>query len=131
MAEKEGSIILIDTNIFVDHLRNFPPAARYFESLLENKEVFFSAITEAELLAGSANEDTAKREKLLSLLSQWTKIPVTNPIAVSAGDLSRQHQLEIPDAIIAATTLLNNATLITKNIKDFKKVPKLLIQTPY
>jgi predicted nucleic acid-binding protein len=29
---------------------------------------------------------------------------------------------ELPDAIIAATCLINNCTLVTNNLKDFEKI---------
>ena len=125
-----GTSIILDTNIFVDHLRNFPPAVKYVEAL-GVETVFFSAITEAELLAGRHNNNPKKREKLLQLLLQWTKVPVTNPVAVLAGDFSRQYCMQIPDALIAATAVLNNAELITKNVKDFQKVEKLRVKEPY
>ena len=124
-------MILLDTNIFVDHLRNFSPAVNFFSKFTKIDDVFFSAITEAELLAGTINNDPTKREKLLHFLYRWVKVPVTNPIAVLAGDLSRKYGLYIPDAIIAATALENNLGLITKNFKDFKKVEGLKVTLPY
>jgi len=124
-------MILIDTNIFVDHLRNYAPSVRFFESIIGDKDIIFSAITEAELLAGKANEDNSKREKLLHFLHQWNKKIVDNPASVLAGDLSRKHRLAIPDAIIAATCILNKAELVTKNVKDFRKVPGLKVSIPY
>lgn len=130
MAEAESKLILIDTNIFIDHLRNYTPAVQYIEKI-EIKNVLFSAITEAELLAGSENNDATKREKLLFLLLQWTKIPITNPIALLAGDLSRKYDMDIPDALIAASAIKNNAALITRNLKDFRKVPDLKLELPY
>lgn len=32
------------------------------------------------------------------------------------------------DLLIAATTLANRATLVTRNLKDFRKVPGLLLE---
>ena len=124
-------MILIDTNIFVDHLRNYAPAIRFFESISDNTEVIFCAITEAELLAGKANEDNYKREKLLGFLNQWSKKVVDNPISVIAGDIARKYKLAIPDAVIAATAILNDAELVTKNTKDFKNISDLKIRAPY
>jgi len=123
-------MILVDTNIFIDHLRNFAPAVRFVESLA-GKDVLFSAITESELLAGKENNDSGKREKLLHFLHRWTKVPVDNPLVVIAGDVSRQYGLEIPDAIIAATAIMNKAVLVTKNVKDFQKVGRLRVRSPY
>lgn len=127
--EKEN--ILIDTNIFVDHLRNFSPATEFFESIVGRENIYFSAITEAELIAGKANDDAGKREKLLYFLHRWNKIPVDNPLVILAGDLSRNHKIAIPDAIVAATAIISNAELITKNTKDFKNIPNLRIKLPY
>ena len=49
---EEGNMMLIDTNVFVDHLRGYAPAVAFFESLTSKDNVLFSAITEAELVAG-------------------------------------------------------------------------------
>jgi len=37
----------------------------------------------------------------------------------------------VPDAIIAATAMINDATLITRNISDFQHVKEIKIQKPY
>ena len=118
-------MILLDTNVFIDHLRGYPPAVRYLESLSHDDNIFFSAITEAELLAGKLNDDSSNRKSLLNLLNTFKKIIVTNPIALAAGDISRKHGLDIPDAIIASTAIMHNLELITRNVKDFKELLKL------
>ena len=122
---------VIDTNIFVDHLRGFGPAVKFFGSILEAEDVLFSAITEAELVAGKDCSDAKKKDTVLHFLHRWEKVPVTNPVAVMAGDLSRDYGLLIPDAIIAATAILSGAELLTRNTADFEKVPKLRIRAPY
>ncbi|MBI3035616.1 type II toxin-antitoxin system VapC family toxin [Candidatus Woesearchaeota archaeon] len=124
-------MMLIDTNIFVDRLRNYAAGVRFFESIAGKENVIFSAITGAELLAGKANEDSSKRAKLSRFLRQWDKKVIDNPVSALAGDLCRKHGLAIPDALVAATALLNNAELITKNVKDFKKVPDLRLNILY
>lgn len=123
--------MLIDTNIFVDFLRNHPPAVKFFTLIADKDDVIFSAITETELLSGSANADPKARETLIHLLRKWTKISLGNPVAAFAGDLRREHNLQIPDAIIAATARAHNAELITRNLKDFKAVPDLRVRAPY
>src|SRR3989338_7574048 len=105
-------MILIDTNIFVDHLRGHLPAIKFFNSL-------------------SKEENIKRKELTLQFLHRWNKIIISNQIAVLAGDIKRNFDLEMPDAIIAATARVNNADLLTKNIKDFKKVPYLKVKSPY
>ena len=97
----------------------------------KTSDVVFSAITEAELVAGKACEDEQKKRVLLHFLARWKKIPVSNPIACLAGDINRKYGLLIPDALIAATALTEKSQLITRNLKDFKKVPNLTVKAPY
>ena len=124
-------MILIDTNIFVDHLRGHLPAIKFFNSLSKEENVIFSIITEAELISGKDCENIKRKELTLQFLHRWNKIIISNQIAVLAGDIKRNFDLEMPDAIIAATARVNNADLLTKNIKDFKKVPYLKVKSPY
>ena len=55
-------------------------------------------------------------------------IPLEMQIARSAGILRRNLNLSIGDSIIAATALATGATLLTRNIRDFKKVPNLQLE---
>ena len=129
--EKEQTDILIDTSIFIDHLRGHAPATEFFQSLYSRENIFFSAITEAELIAGKQCGNNSIKEKIIRFLHKWKKIEVTNQIAVLAGDLARENAVAIPDAIIAATALSKKAKLLTKNIKDFTNIRELKVEAPY
>lgn len=131
MGEASGEMILIDTNVFIDHLRNHTPAVNLFESLSEREDVLFSAITETELLAGRENDNPSKRETLLHFLARWGKVTVDNPLAALAGDLAREYHMQVPDALIAASAISYDAELWTRNIKDFKGIRRLRIKSPY
>lgn len=120
---------IVDTNIFIDHLRNHKPATNWLEK--NTNELAFSAITETELLCGNSNNHKESRELLMQLLSKHTKIIIDNPLAEIAGDIARKYQISTPDSIIAASALCHNAELVTKNVKDFKKIPKLRVISPY
>ncbi|WP_409017754.1 PIN domain-containing protein [Dyadobacter sp. CY323] len=45
-------------------------------------------------------------------------------------NLRKQRRIKTPDAIIAATALANNFTLVTDNEKEFTNIPKLKIVNP-
>ena len=124
-------MIVIDTDIVIDHLRGHQPSISFFESILHTDDVFFSAITEAELVAGKACADENKKELLLHFLHRWIIIPVSHEIAVLAGDLAREYSLTLPDALIAATARIHKAELLTRNVKDFKDIPGLTVRAPY
>jgi len=55
-------------------------------------------------------------------------LPLDADLARFAGSIRRDRNLSIGDCIIAATALAMGATLLTRNVRDFKKVPNLLLQ---
>lgn len=121
---------LIDTNIFIDHLRDYAPATVFLDSL-DREVIIFSAVSEAEIIAGKQCGELKKKEEILQFLRKWQKIDVNNQIAVKAGDLTREHDMELADAIIAATALVHGAELLTRNVNDFKQVKELKVKSPY
>lgn len=68
---------------------------------------------------------------ILSLLTNFTKIEVDNPIAQMAGYVRRSFGLSLPDAIIAATALKLDVALYTRNTKDFEPIHHLVVEKPY
>ena len=121
---------ILDTSIFVDLFRGFPRAVAFFESL-NISEVSFSAITEAELIAGSECNLIENKRKILLLLALATKIPVDNKVAVTAGDFRRVYNIPFNDAVIAASAFHAKAELLTKNVKHFRRVNEIKVSQPY
>ncbi len=127
----QENMLLLDTNIFIDYFREYKPSIDFFNNI-KDKMIIFSAITEAELIAGKACNDKSKREVVIGFLNKWKKIEVNNPIAVLAGDICRNNDnIETADAIIAATAIINKAELLTKNVKHFDKIEGLRVRSPY
>lgn len=124
--------IVVDTDIFVDHLRGANKAASFMEKIRKEKFItFFSSLTEAELISGEECKSIEKKYAVLELLSLATKIPVENKIALKAGDFRRNYKISVADAIIAATAFFMKAKLVTRNIKDFKKIKEIEVVSPY
>ncbi|MEK6899194.1 MAG: PIN domain-containing protein [Nanoarchaeota archaeon] len=123
-------MVVVDTSVFIDHLRGYKPANDFFISL-DDKDLLFSALSEAELLSGKSCNDSEQRESILQFLKRWKKIDVTNPIAMMAGDLRRTYEITLSDAIIAATAIIYNMELLTRDISDFKGIKELKIRAPY
>ena len=120
---------LLDTDIFIDFFHGIPEAVLFFHKYAE--EIIFSSITEAELLAGKICNDPIEREKVFHLLSQFEKIPADNPLVQIAGDFRRKYGVELPDALIAASAYLIDAPLVTRNKKDFERIPDIRVEKPY
>jgi predicted nucleic acid-binding protein len=112
--------LLVDTDVFVDHLRG----ARRLDT--SRGRLAYSVVTRCELFAGAqAQEDGIRR-----LLAPFREIPVDHSIAERAGRLRRQTETSTPDALIAATALEHGLPLITRNTRHFEGVPGLRLQAP-
>ncbi|MDQ6724674.1 MAG: PIN domain-containing protein [Actinomycetota bacterium] len=109
--------ILVDTDIFIDHLRGAVElkAARH--------RLHYSVITRAELFAGAAGTGLAAQ-----VLAPFKEISVDRPIAERAGRIRRETGLRWPDALIAATALDRHLGLATRNTKHFEAVRGLRIR---
>ena len=109
--------ILVDTHIFIDHLRG---AA---ELKVGRHRLHYSVITRAELFAGATGTDLASR-----VLAPFREVPIDRAIAERAGRIRRETGVRMPDALIAATALERNLGLATRNTKDFAPVRGLRVR---
>ncbi len=124
--------LVLDTDIFIDFLRGFEKAKKFFEEIKqEDCVIYFSAITETELVSGKECNKIERKAEILSLLSNFNKVLVSNEIAVNAGDFSRINDVETADAIIAATAFVTKAKLVTRNVDDYKKIKEITLKVPY
>jgi len=109
--------VLVDTDIFIDHLRGA------VELKPGRHRLHYSVITRAELFAGTAGTDLARR-----VLAAFREIAVDRAIAERAGRIQREVGLRMPDALIAATALEHRLGLATRNIKHFGPVRGLRLR---
>ena len=56
---------------------------------------------------------------------------ITEDIATQTIALRIQHKIKTPDAIIAATALVYDLELITRNVSDFQAVQGLKLVNPH
>lgn len=87
----------------------------------------FSVISEIELLSfsGLSAEDEQKISELLALLD---RVELNQPVRLEAIKLRRQKRFKLPDAIIAASAIIRNATLFT-NDQAFQVTSNLTVQS--
>jgi predicted nucleic acid-binding protein len=121
-------MIILDTSIWIEHLRNnqlyFPRIRR----LLENREVLAVECIFGELLQGIKN----KSEKEI-ISNFWTYLPKENygNIIVQAGEYSAQnnlldHGVGLIDAIILMHGIKSNSKIWTLDSKFLKIIPEEL-----
>lgn len=86
-------------------------------------EYFVSVITEIELLS-YPSIGPAEEKKIRAFLADVTMVELTPAIRRAAVRLRREHELKLPDAIIAATALTLEAEVLT-NDRKLLNVPGL------
>ena len=116
-------VVLIDTNVISRYFNNSLDSN--LVSILETSSFKISVITRIELL--SWDKYNAKQLELLTdFVSNCDIVSLDDNIIVKTIELRRKYKLKIPDAIIAASALLSNATLISLD-NDFKNVKALKV----
>lgn len=119
---------LTDTNTVIDYLDNKLPDK--INQLIDVIESRISVITRMELLSwpGANHPQT---EVLHEFINASEVFALEEPIILKAIDIRKTFKIKLPDAIIAATAVVNNLSLITRNIKDFEKIDGLEVLNPY
>jgi len=117
---------LLDTCILIDYLRGEPNVYDLF--VKDGKiRLSMSTVTMMELTIGALN----KREVnyIRKAFNKIDIIYIDGEISRMAESLiinySKSHNLQIDDALIAATSIKMNAKLITYDISDFKYIPDI------
>lgn len=96
---------------------------------LHDRRIYISAIVRAEILAWPSHS-VMSLSAALALLDACQLVAVNAVVADEGGRIRRETGLKLPDALIAATAVLQTAALVTANPKDFRRVPGLtLIET--
>ncbi len=117
---------LLDTNVLILHLRERSEITALLTQWGSENVLCISVATRTEILAGMRPHE---EDRTIELLDSLENFPVDEAIADQAGRLIYQYarrgiQLSFPDALIAATALQHDLTLVTTNPKHFP-VPDL------
>lgn len=126
MAER----YLIDTCAVIKYLNSvFPPNGVTFLDAVVDNESMISFISEIELQVWNP-ADPADLDVFVNFVNDSDVIGIEPNIIAQTIDIRKNYKLKVPDAIIAATALINGFTLISDNDSDFKKVPHLKYINP-
>lgn len=124
-------MILIDTNIIIYYLQGEVKSSKQFQNWRDSREdLAVSIITEMELLSFPKITDE-ETTKINEFLREFRIFYLDEKIALAAAQLRRQskNRILLADSVIAATAIINNCVLATRNSKHFKAVDGLTIKT--
>ena len=121
--------MLIDTDVLIWYLRGNINAKKIIDANIPFK---ISVINYLELIQGM--QDKNELRTLQKQLKKWLTetIQIDDSISIHAMFLVENyylsHSMETGDAIIAATALEKNETLLTANYKHYSFIPNIQIQ---
>ena len=114
-----GKKILVDTNIAIGYIGN-----RLNNQLMDkldklfNNQYHISVINKIEML-GYPNLDKNEESKFNLLIDNSIVHDIDNKVIDSTIQIRKKYKIKLPDALIAATCLVNELAIITLNSKDF------------
>jgi predicted nucleic acid-binding protein len=122
--------MVIDTGIFIEHLRARDKSTTTLFGLADEPELFISAVSLYELYMGATSKE--KMQDVGGLIQGLTVLPFTDEVALKAGQIYHQLRtsnklIEFRDIFIAATCLTFNLPIATLNKKHFRRIDGLRI----
>lgn len=119
---------LIDTNVFSKIFKGDSAVANF----VGNLESAIDVTIYIECLQGS--KPNQEKRQIKKALDNFSVFPITPEVSMLAVELidsySNSHGLLLPDALIAASALENDLTVLTYNINDFKFIQDLKYLKP-
>jgi len=118
---------LIDTNVIIYSTQD----VLNFNDFVKNEDdLYISSITYIEAL-GFPFQDRNEEKKVTKFCDTFERIFLTKEIEKQTILIRKSCKIKLPDAIIAATAIVHNLTLVTHNTDDFKNIQGLKILNPY
>ena len=121
-----GKTFILDTNIII-YLSQEKMKVTDFAS--KGDRLCISIISYMESLGHPFKN---KEEEIIvkSLCDTCEIFNLTKQITDKTIEIRKQFKIKLPDAIIAASALENNAVLVSANVKDFKMIDEISIINP-
>jgi len=127
-----GLTYLWDTNTCICFLGRLfsPPAERFIDEILKNSRPCISVVTEIELLCWTS-VNQSEQILLREFVGDCFVFELDQQVKRETIRIRRDFKVKLPDAIIAGTSLLNDFTLLTRNVKDFDRIDSLRWINPW
>ena len=123
---------LVDTDVMVDVLRNYPPALEWMRAQAAEALVMPGFVL-LELIEGCRDKES--QERVLRLAGGCDVAWLSDDGANSALHLFAEHRLanglDMIDALVGQTALELGVPLLTFNQKHYACIPGLMVEAPY
>ena len=126
---------LVDTNVVSEARRGAPEAITWLRSV-NPLTVYLSVITLGEIARGVALKQKSD-PRGAAPLGQWLQtlqnehanriLPVTDRIALEWGEIAALRPRGDADGLIAATAIVHDLIVVTRNVADFDDTPAKIL----
>ncbi|MEK7550300.1 MAG: type II toxin-antitoxin system VapC family toxin [Patescibacteria group bacterium] len=126
---------LLDSDVVIDFEKSKEPGSTFFRKAMEQK-AFMSVISFSEVMYGLLNNSYSEKFNFFEKILEDFGI---NLLSVSKNEVVEFTNLKLSfkktiipdfDLLIAATAIVNDLTLITRNLKHFSRIPSLKLFSP-
>lgn len=135
-AESEQAMYFLDSDICINLMRGKLPATYELMRACDPRMFGIPAVVEGELRTGARKSQNPKENALLleRFLIPYESIPYDRACAIAYGEIraaleSNGCTIGPNDLLIAATAIAHQATLVSGNVREFKRVPGLRLET--
>lgn len=132
-----GVIYLLDTNLCVRYLRALaaPSLEVQLQQLATDDEVVLCSVVRAELIYGALRSRDAQRNlnEVRRFCAGFRSLPFDDAAAEECGRLrallgAAGQRIGPNDFMIAAIATANGARVVTHNVREFSRVPGLVVE---
>jgi predicted nucleic acid-binding protein len=126
-----GKRYLIDSNVIIDYTAlRLPEKGSDFVENLFDTDFLISVATKIEVLG--FNDVPEKLVAMEEFVNSATTLSLDELVTKQTINLRREYKkLKLGDAIIAATALVHNLIVISRNVSDFKNITGLQVVDPH
>jgi tRNA(fMet)-specific endonuclease VapC len=128
--------MILDSTFLIDVLRGSESVAERIEELDSRGTPFVSSVTVMELWEGIHLADASDDERtaVKGLLTDIDEIAFDRECAMRAGKINAElvadgERIDETDVMIAATALVNDQSVVTRNVDHFERIDGLNVAT--
>jgi hypothetical protein len=116
-----GQGYLIDSNVIIDLIGKKLPIKTI--NVIALNSIFSSDVSRIEVLGFSNSIE--EEESFISFFSDLQILSLDEAVIQKSIQIRKQKRIKLGDAIIAATAMVHNLKLITRNVVDFNCIDDL------
>ena len=122
---------LLDTNVVINYLdTSLPLAGMQLLNTIVDEEPIVSVVTKMETL-GFNFRFIPEQNAMETFIDGSAVLDINNDIVNKTIAIRKSKRIDLPDAIIAATAIVYELTLVTRNTADFKNINSLKLLNPW